>query len=336
MNDIHVLILYRTPTSEDILAMLRQVSPRLVIEARTDNEADKIGDLWRRAEVLYTDDPLPPEGAAPNLKWIQGNYAGVDRWGRLPVTQPYIWTTTSGIHGHVAELALLLMLAFARKFMMIVENQKIAGWPENRIDVFEPYELRDSTVGIVGYGSIGRELARLLQPYNAKVLAVKRDVMHPQDTGYMPDGMGDPEGNLFTRLYPIQALRSMLKSCDYVVVTLPLNQHTHGLIKQEDLAVMKPTAFLIDIGRGGIVDPDGLFAILQERRIAGAAVDVFPEEPLPAGSPLWKLPNLILTPHIAGFSSYYNERAAALFAENLRRYLSGSALLNRFDLQKGY
>ena len=191
-------------------------------------------------------------------------------------------------------------------------------------------------MGLVGYGSIGREIARLLQPFGTTILAAKRDVRHPQDAGYTEEGLGDPEGNYFTRLYPIQALKSMLKLCDFVVVCVPLTPDTRNLISEAELTVLKPTAQLINIGRGGVVDQAALFTALQERHLAGAALDVFAEEPLPSSSPFWRMPTVIVTPHIGGMSAAYQYRAIKLFTENLKRYLEGITLLNRFDVMKGY
>jgi phosphoglycerate dehydrogenase-like enzyme len=199
-----------------------------------------------------------------------------------------------------------------------------------------PRELRGSTVGIAGYGSVGRQIARLLQPFGVSILAAKRDVMHPEDTGYTQDGLGDPGGDFFQRLYPVQAIGSMLRECDYLVVTLPHTPETHGLIGAAELAALRPGAALVDISRGGVVDQGALIQALQDRRLAGAALDVFAEEPLPANSALWKMPNVIISPHIAGNSPSYNERAVELFAENLHRFLAGLPLYNRFDAQKGY
>jgi phosphoglycerate dehydrogenase-like enzyme len=170
----------------------------------------------------------------------------------------------------------------------------------------------------------------------ATVLAAKRDVMHPEDSGYTIPGLGDPGGDLFNRLYPFQALRSMLKDCDFVVVAAPLTGETRGMFGAGELAAMKPAAYLINLARGGVVDQAALTQALQEKRIAGAALDVFAEEPLPASSPLWKLSNVIISPHIGGMSVHYNQRAVDLFAENLKRYLSSTPLLNQFDLQRGY
>jgi phosphoglycerate dehydrogenase-like enzyme len=160
--------------------------------------------------------------------------------------------------------------------------------------------------------------------------------MHPEDSGYRLEGLGDPNGDLFQRLYPIQALQTMLHECDFIVVSIPLTPDTRGLIGHDEFEALKPGAFLVDISRGGIVDPQALIQALQEKKLAGAALDVFAEEPLPANSPLWKMPNVIITPHISGSSPYYVDRAVALFTENLERYLTGLPLYNRFDPQRGY
>jgi len=160
--------------------------------------------------------------------------------------------------------------------------------------------------------------------------------MHPYDTGYTIDGLGDPQGDYFTRLYPFQAMQSMLKECDFVVVAVPLAPSTRGLIGAAELAVLKPTAFLIDLARGGIIDQPALIQALQDRKFAGVALDVFPEEPLPPSNPLWHMPNVIVTPHICGISSHYDERAMVLFGENLNRYLVGLPLYNQLDLELGY
>jgi phosphoglycerate dehydrogenase-like enzyme len=148
--------------------------------------------------------------------------------------------------------------------------------------------------------------------------------------------MGDPEGDYVTRLYPPQALRSMFKECDFAVATVPLTAETRGLIGEDELAALKPTAFIVDVSRGGIIDHQALLAALRGRRIAGAALDVFPEEPLPKRSPFWELPNVLITPHISGITPRYDQRALTLFKENLHRYLEGLPLHNRFDPERGY
>jgi phosphoglycerate dehydrogenase-like enzyme len=339
MNDpVEVLITLGFPDAQ--INSLREVSPRLRFTVFPARKAEEVpADLWLRAEVLYTDRVLPNQDLAPNLRWIQFHYAGIDfaansTWLQNP---EIIATNQSGAAAsQAAEYALTMMLALGHRLPDLALNQAHADWPRDRWDRFVPRELRDCTVGIVGYGSIGRQVARLLIPFGATVLAAKYDVLHPTDKGYIPDGLGDPKGEFFHRLYPYQALRPMLKECDFILIAAPLTEQTRGMIGSQEFAVLKPTAYLIDAARGGIVDQPALINALQERRLAGAALDVFPEEPLPPANPLWRMPNVIITPHISGISSHYNERAIALFAENLNRYISGTPLYNRFDPQKGY
>ena len=128
----------------------------------------------------------------------------------------------------------------------------------------------------------------------------------------------------------------MLGECDYVAITVPLTPETRHLIGAAELKSMKPDAVLINIARGGVIDEAALIEALRSHTIGGAALDVFEQEPLPADSPLWKLPNVILSPHVSGFTPHYDERAMALFAENLRRYVNGESLLNVVDVSKGY
>jgi len=179
-------------------------------------------------------------------------------------------------------------------------------------------------------------VARLCRAFGAEVLATKRDLRHPADDGYRPDHQGDPTAELPTRLYPPQALPSMAAECDFLVVTVPLTPETRGLVGRSVLQKMKPTACLVDVSRGGVVDHNALIEALSEKRLGGAALDVFPVEPLPASSPLWDMPNVILSPHVGGASDRYFEQATALFAANLQRYLTDQPLLNEFDPRRGY
>ena len=335
-----VEILVTIPFNENEVQMLREVSPRLRIHMYPAREPGEISkDILARAEILYTDRVLPQPEQMPALRWLQFHYAGVDFAVDLPLLKkPELMVTTlSGAAApQMAEYALTMLLALGHRLPELMANQTKAEWPRERWERFRPLELRTSTVGFVGYGSIGREIARLVRAVGATVLAAKRDVMHPEDSGYSIPGLGDPGGDLFQRLYPYQALRSMMKECDFVVVVAPSTPETRGMVGAAELSAMKSTAFLVNMARAGVVDQNALFNILQERRIAGAALDVFVEEPLPANSPFWKLPNVMLTPHIGGMSVHYNDRAVDMFVENLRRYLSGAPLLNRFDPHKGY
>jgi phosphoglycerate dehydrogenase-like enzyme len=333
-------VLVTIPFQEHQIAQLREISPRLRIQVLPVRKPEEIpAEVWLRSEVLYTDRVLPMPDQVPNLRWLQFHYAGIDFALDMPILKKpeLLVTNLSGAATpQMAEFALTMILALGHRVLDLQNSQSKSDWPRDRWERFRPLELRGSTVGIVGYGSIGREIARLVRCFGATVLATKKDAMRPEDTGYTIAGLGDPGGDLFHRLYPAQALRSMLKECDFVVVTVPLTPETRGLIGAAELAAMKPGAFLIHIARGGIVDQAALIAALQERKIAGAALDVFQEEPLPSNSPLWKMNNVMISPHIAGISMHYDERALQLFIENLKRYLAGAELLNRFNPERGY
>ncbi len=333
-------ILVTLPFPEDILAPLRELAPRVNINVHSARRPEDIpDDLWKKIEVLYTDRVLPAPDRVPNLRWLQFHSAGIDFALDSPLLQKQglrVTTLSGAAAPQAAEYCLSALLSLAHRMPEFFAAQSKAEWPRDRWERLAPLELRGSTVGIVGYGSVGRELSRLLQPLGVNVLAAKHDAKHPEDNGYFPEGLGDPHGNLFTRLYPFQAVKSMVKMCDFVVVTAPLTPQTRGMIGAEVLAAMKPSAYLVVVGRGSIVDEQALQVALQDKRLAGAALDVFAEEPLSPTSPLWKTPNLIITPHIAGMSARYNERAVALFLANLRRFLTGAPLYNLFNPELGY
>ncbi len=333
-------VLITMPIASALVEILQQVSPRLKINISKTSKTDEVSeDMWQKAEVLYTNRIIPNPEQAPKLRWIQFHWAGIDHVLQEPVLrQPgLVATTLSGAAAsQMAEYILMTLLALGHRLPDLMAHQRRADWPQDRWERFMPLELRSSTIGFIGYGSIARQSARLLNAFGAKILATKRDAMHPEDLDYIPTGMGDPGGHFLTRLYPPEALRSMLKECDYVVVTVPKTAGTRSIVGAAEFAVMKPTAFVVDISRGGVVDHKALITALTEHKIAGAALDVFPEEPLASDSPLWKLPNVIITPHISGNTPFYNERAIELFAENLQRYLDGLPLLNVIDLERGY
>jgi phosphoglycerate dehydrogenase-like enzyme len=307
----------------------------------TQDPAKISDENWAEAEVLYTWNVLPEPKKAPNLKWIQFNSAGVDPFLDLPLLkrEDLVATNMSGaIAGQIAEYVLMALLAFGQRLPRLMRLQQEHQWPEQRDKWhnFKPVELRYSTVGILGYGSIGRQVARLLHPFGAEVLAAKNDILHPEDAGYTPEGMGDPQGEFFHRLYPIEALHSLLGASDFVVAALPLTAETHHILDAAALEAMKETAFLVNVGRGELIDQAALVSALKEGRLAGAALDVFEEEPLPDDSPLWDMENVLLTPHISGIGSHMEEETVALFLANLKRYLADLPLYNQIDLQRGY
>lgn len=333
-------VLVTIPFADKLINMLNAISSRLQITVRKARSPGDIpADLWRQTDVLYSGGILPTPEQAPNLKWIQFHFAGIDSQIDAPILhQPgVIATSLSGAHApQMGEYVLMMMLALGHKLPEILALKGKADWPRDRHERLMPFELRGCTVGIVGYGSIGREVSRLLQPFGVTVLAAKWNAMQPQDTGYTQEDLGDPAGDLPRRIYPYQALKSMIAECDFLVIAVPLTPETNGLISAQELEVMKPSSYLIDISRGAVIDHIALIRALKDKKIAGAALDVFPEEPLSKESPLWKFPNVIISPHIAGFSPHYDQRAAALFSENLRRLLAGEPLHNQVDIEKRY
>lgn len=336
----NIEVLSTIPFPDGVMQKLRSLTPRIKVTMIPAQQVEDIpGETWNKIEVLYTDVLLPPPELVPNLKWIQFHYAGIDfiQDSALVNSPDLIFSSMSGGSAiQEAEYILMMMLGLSHRAPELFANQTRKEWPKDRWDKFTPVELSYSTVGLVGYGSINREVARLLQPFNVKVLAVKKDAMKPMDAGYSIEGHGDPEGNFFHRLYPVEALKQMLKLCDFVVVALPITPETRGLIGVAEIESMKTGAFLVHVSRGGIVDETALINALNEHKLAGAALDVFTQEPLPAESPLWKTHNLIITPHVSGFSPRYKERAGEMFAENLNRYLHGEPVLNQYNPERYY
>ena len=328
--------------SDELIGEIRDASPRLRVERYFPKVPDK---TWSSAEILYTGRIFPTPEQAPHLRWIQLHSAGVDGAIDQPILQAkdIEVTSASGIHAtQMAEFALGMMLAFNLKLRRMIESQARAEWVprlsdrSDSTDVFLPRELRTQTLGIHGYGSIGRELARQASCLGMRVLATKHNLMRLADDGYREPNTGDPTGDIPARLYPAEAIASMARESDYLVLTVPLTPATRHSINETVLNAMKPTAVVINLARGGVVDETALIHALTNKKIGGAALDVFEQEPLPPESPLWKLSNVIISPHVSGASTRYHEKAAALFVENLQRYLANEPLFNRVQRENGY
>jgi phosphoglycerate dehydrogenase-like enzyme len=336
-NSIHVLIFTQQRMPEPLLDQLRAVSSRLQIEHRTAKTLEELGDVWPGVEVLYTTSLVPSPEAAPDLRWVQGHFAGVEHLLDHPLLKRVTLTTASGIHAsNMAEYTLMMMLAFGHRLKRLIEYQQRGEWPRNRWDLFVPTELRGATLGVVGYGSIGRETARLAKAFGMHVLATKRDAQTTSDEGWRLPGLGDAGLEHVDQLYSPDQLTTMLGKCDFVAVAVPLTPETRHLIGAKELRAMKRDAVLINVARGGVIDEAALIEALRSGTIGGAGLDVFETEPLPADSPLWSSPNVVLSPHVSGFTPHYDERAMALFADNLRRYVNGGPLLNVVDVKSGY
>jgi len=231
-------------------------------------------------------------------------------------------TSASGVHGpNIAEQVMGYMLMFARKMPVFIRAQIKAEWLHDNKG-FE--ELTGKTLGIAGFGHIAQTLAARARGFGMRILATRRELS------------GDDASGLADALYASKDLPLMLAESDHVCIAVPYTKDTHHLFDAPMLGKMKPTAYLYNISRGKVVDERALIAALQAKQLRGAGLDVFETEPLPADSPLWSMENVIITPHVAGFTPYYFDRAAALLADNLERYLEGSPLRNLYDSARGY
>lgn len=258
---------------------------------------------------------------APTLKWIQLTSAGADRLLNSGFIEAGVTVTTvSGLHATpISEFVLSAILMFAKGAPQTMRAQLKHEWAR-----FAPRELSGKTVGIVGLGHIGAEVGRLAKAFGCRVIATKRSATEVHRGLYADEIM------------PASELHRLLGESDFVVLSVPLTQATRGMIGEAELRTMKPTAVLVNIARGPVTVEADLIRALREGWIAGAALDVFEHEPLPPASPLWDMENVILTPHISGGTEIYNQRAVAIFADNLRRYLRGEQLENVVDPARGY
>lgn len=257
----------------------------------------------------------------PALRWIHTFSAGVDRYMPEVTGHPDILlTNNSGAYDiPIAEHVIAMIFAAAKR---VPEHLLAQGRSEWQREV--PHaEVRGATLVILGMGSIGGELARLASGVGMRVIAVRRDASRPGGPGV-------------ERVVPSERFAEVAREADYVAVTAALTPATRGMLSAEVIAGLKPTAWVINIARGPIIDEAALAAALSERRIGGAALDVFETEPLPATSPLWSLDNAILTPHISNSSPRVRERSLALVVENVRRFKAGEPLLNLVDRAVGY
>jgi phosphoglycerate dehydrogenase-like enzyme len=265
------------------------------------------------AEVVVTG-RLPEDllAAADDLRWVQALSAGYDFFDLDALAgRDIALTTVSGIHAEpIGQQVLGYLLFFERGFDQAVAQQADREWAR-----YLGGELGDRTVGIVGVGAIGSQIAEYSQTFDARVIGTKRD------TSEVPDGVDD--------LYGADDLDAVLPESDYLVIACPLTEETRGLIDADALATLPDDAHLVNVGRGEIVDQDALVAALEADDLGGAGLDVFAEEPLPEDSPLWDREDVLVTPHMAGSTPHYWDRAADLFLENLDRYRADEPLRNR-------
>ncbi|MCX7642319.1 MAG: D-2-hydroxyacid dehydrogenase [Armatimonadetes bacterium] len=261
---------------------------------------------------------------ATNLKWAHIPWAGVDSLIEAIRKTPAVVTCGKGVFdAPMADHVFALLLSLTRQINVFLRYQ-IAGVWRREVPNSSLTDLWGKTMGIVGLGNIGREVARRAFAFGMKVLAVKRK----------PSAISEePVDGLFLGY---EGLRLILPECDVVVITAALTPQTRYLIGRNELASMKKGAILINVARGALIDEQALVEALRSGHLAGAGLDVFENEPLPPNSPLWHMPNAIITPHVGGLSERTRQRIFERFLENLRRFFAGEPLLGVVDKDAGY
>lgn len=257
----------------------------------------------------------------PNLKWIHSRSAGLDSL-LFPalIESPVPLTNGRGVFSQsLGEFVLAAILYFAKDFRRMIRNQEAGRWEQ-----FNVHEISGQTMGIVGYGDIGRACAWRAKAMGMKVLAVRR---RPEQSA------GDQN---VEHVYGFDGLHEMIRQCDYVVAAAPLTPETKSLIGDAEFAAMKPSAIILNVGRGPVIDEPAMLAALQSGQIRGAGLDVFTVEPLPAGHPFYSMENVLLSPHCSDNTQDWLEQAMLFFYRNLDRFQKGEPLENVVDKRAGY
>jgi phosphoglycerate dehydrogenase-like enzyme len=307
----------KLPAAE--VAALRQDFPDCELCYGPDTEMDPTG--LHDVSGIFTEDPLP-DGIGqqlPRLEWLHVTRGGVSAYLTPWIKERPIQVTGSkGIHGAVfSEFALACILMLAKKLPQCIEAQRERKWEK-----LQPLEVEGQTIGIIGLGVAGTELARKAKALGMRVIAVKRTSTEKPP---FVDELGTPE-----------LLPRLLAESDFVVLLLASIPSTVNLVREPELRLMKPTAYLINLSGGRVIDESLLIRALKERWFAGAALDAFARQPLPQDSELWRLPNVVITPRIAGITSRKWADLLPIFKDNMRRFLAGQPLRNVVDKELGY
>jgi len=320
----HQLALWNVPGW--FVERLRQEFPDLEIVHRDSYQGIEV-DL-QDAEIVFTISLRAGQlAAAKKLRWIHAPTAAVHQF-LFPelINSNVVLTNSREVHGPVvAEHVMALMFALAKRIPKAVKFQQKRIWGQEAMwtEGVHLQEIADATLGLIGVGSIGRRVAQMASAIGMRVIAVREHVEKAAPRGV-------------EAIFSMSEFDRFLGQSDFVVVAAPLISATQGLINASALAAMKPSAYLINVGRGPQVDEVALAEALRAHRIAGAALDVFEEEPLPTDSPLWNIENLLITPHTAGLTDKLWYRHYDVFSDNLRRYLAGRPLQYVVDKRKGY
>jgi len=300
---------------------LKRVAPDIeFVPCRTAAEAAKLLQAGGADAVVGYCTPDIVKAGGQRLKWVQVGSAGVDNYLFPEMVKSDIsLTNTARIYApQIADHVFGMLLVHTRNLRRAMGQ---AAWsPPAKDELFQ--ELRGKTIVIVGFGGIGTEVGRRAHGFGLRVRAIDPKEMEKPDFAFSLDKPA--------------RLMELLREADVVVVACPLTPETRGLFGAEQFRAMKPTAFFINVARGGVVQQDALIAALQSKQIAGAGLDVTDPEPLPESSPLWKMANVIITPHVANLSEQRQERLWLLWRENVRRFANGEPLLCVVDKAKGY
>jgi phosphoglycerate dehydrogenase-like enzyme len=304
---------------------VKDASAMMMAERRGDNsENENLDNMLVEADVIFGFGLMLPKdllSRAPRLKWLQLMSAGADRLRDTDIWQSKVTITgVSGIHASpIGEFVLGFMLMFAKSMPLCFQMKQKREWQR-----YTPHLLRDKTVGVAGLGHIGSEVARLSKSFGMKVIATRRSVKRAGKVKNVD------------LLLPQAQMKEMLSKSDYVVLSVPLTPETRHIISETELGLMKPSSYIINVGRGDLIDEEALIRALDERKIAGAGLDVTAIEPLPKDSRLWDMDNVILSPHVSGGMEEYMGQATEFFCDNIHRYLEGKKLRNVIDRKKGY
>jgi phosphoglycerate dehydrogenase-like enzyme len=313
------------------------VLPRAFVdELRRDFPQHTFLDVWDRDGLR---EALPQGDAAfaafvdrdivhslTRLKWVQAPAVGVGHLlSEELIASPIVLTSARGVRARaIAEHVMGMAIALARQLPWVMAKQRAHEWALDEIEASGSIRtLYNRRIGIIGLGSIGLEVARAASAFGMRVVAIRKRI----DEARPP---------FVDEVLPPERLTELLAASDVLVLSAPLTPQTRQLINRERLAVTKPGAFLINVGRGKLIDDEAVAEAVRSGQLGGAALDVFTREPLDPASPLWDLPNVIVTPHMSGAMEDYWTPLVALFAENLRRFERGEPLLNVVDKKAGY
>lgn len=322
-NQIHVAVTPHPSVHQEQLFRLRDVHPRVTVQFVTN--PDELEAVLPNCDAAVTSFPVSPAllAAAPRLRWIQAMSAGVERMlsPELIASEVTLTASKGPLQGAMAEHVITLMLALARHLPSYLENQAQAAWKREH-GPGPAIQLAGKTMFVIGVGGVGNEVARMCKlGFQMRVLGMTRATRPSQfvDQAVTSAGFYDA-----------------LASADFVSLSIPLSDATRGLIDTRALAAMKPSAFLLNVSRGSVIDEAALAEALASGQIAGAGLDVTVNEPLPESSPLWRLPNVIITPHVSAITDRLSDNFVDFWADNIKRFADSEPLRGLVNKEAGY